>query len=128
MLDILPNIFLYVNDGKTYKSLLYTSKIFHDMMIKTYPSKRYQVYNQMLSLIKLYHNKEWDWNQISCHPSMTMDIIKNNPSFPWKWEYISQNPNLTLDMIKNNKDKKWHVYWLLENNNLNLDLFENFEN
>src|SRR5260221_14457508 len=97
MLDILSYLFKYINDGKTYKSILYSSKLFYDIMIKNYPGKRYQVYNQLWSLIKLYPDKDWDWNDISANNNTTLDIIKNNPDIPWNWSRISTNHNITID-------------------------------
>ena len=32
-LDTIPLIFNYINDGKTYKSILYSSKLFYDISL-----------------------------------------------------------------------------------------------
>src|SRR5438094_149057 len=132
MIDVLSYLFNFINDGKTYKSILYTSKLFYDIMIKNYPIKRYQVYNQLWSLIKLYPDKPWiwsnisinknltmnmikenldkqlDWYSISRKSNITMDIIKEYPDKPWDWSGISSNPNITMNIIKKNPDKPWN--------------------
>jgi hypothetical protein len=78
----------------------------------------------------------WNWDCISCHPDLTVDVIDTintsrahipwsavNLSFKnrsltvdfvrrhidweWNWNYLSMNPSFTLDNIKNNPDIPW---------------------
>src|SRR5258708_32582482 len=128
MLDIIPNIFNYVTDGKTYKSILYSSKLFYDIMIKYYPYKRYQVYNQLWSLIKLYPDSSWDWDEISANINTTIDIINNDINYPLEWSFISRNTNITMDIIKNN-NYPWDFNSLSYNKNLTIDfIIDNINN
>src|SRR5258708_39529406 len=117
MLDILPLIINYVNDGKTYKSILYSSKLFYDIMLNHYPTKRYTVYNQLWSLINLYPDKNWNWCGISCNSNTTINIIKKNFDKPWDWCYMSTNPNIPLSFVKENPDKPWDWYGVSRNPN-----------
>ena len=40
----------------------------------------------MLSkIINLIKPELLDWNVLSRHPDINMDIIKNNPDKPWNW-------------------------------------------
>jgi hypothetical protein len=61
IIDVIPNIFKFIEDGKTYKNILYSSSLFYHLMMIHYPSKRYSLYNQLLSLVKLYPNIIWHW-------------------------------------------------------------------
>lgn len=148
--DVYTVIFNYVNDGKTYKSILYSSKTLYDIMVLHYPQKRYQVYNQLWSLIELYPDKPWDWSQISANPSttidiinkhatiiawywssismnksITMDIIKQHIHYPWNWTTVSQNPNLTIEMIREYPDKMWCWSTISKNKAITMDMIKN---
>ena len=37
---------------------------------------------------------------ISCHPSVTIDVIEKHPEFPWNIEGLSENPNLTPEFVQ----------------------------
>lgn len=78
VIDVIPNIFKYVNDGLTYKSILFSSKTFYTLMTTHYKDKRYEVYNPLLTLIKLYPEKDWHWGRISKNPCISMDFITKN--------------------------------------------------
>jgi len=43
----------------------------------------------------------FDWYAISRNENITMNDIKDCPSFPWKYEGISENPNITIQFIEN---------------------------
>lgn len=75
VIDVIPNIFKYVHDGLTYKSILFSSATFHHLMTTHYKNKRYEVYNPLLTLIKLYPEKDWHWGRISKNPCISMDFI-----------------------------------------------------
>ena len=36
-----------------------------------------------------------------------MDFILNNSDKQWDWEELSKNPNITMDIIEKNIDKPW---------------------
>jgi hypothetical protein len=60
-------------------------------------------------------NSPWNWNIISHHPNITMEIIANNPDRDWNWKKVSKNPNLSLTFIKNNLDKPWNWGFICKN-------------
>src|SRR5690606_1029208 len=43
---------------------------------------------------------DWDWEELSCHHNVTMDIITSHPHLPWDWDYVWLNPNMTWDYIQ----------------------------
>src|SRR5258708_37119595 len=106
MLDVLSLIFNYVNDGKTYKSILYSSKLFYDIMTYYHSRKRYQVYNQLWSIINFYPDEQWNWNSITSNKNTTINIIKTNKI--WNLDALSSNPNITIDFIKEHLDRNWN--------------------
>lgn len=147
VVDVLSIIFDYIVDGFTYKSILYASKTFNHVMTHYYPSKRYQVYNQLWSLVKLYPNEAWDWPGISSNALITMNIIKKNPDNPWYIMCFGKNPNITVEyakeyangvvmnlsenksvtmnMITNNPTIPWHWGCVSRNPNLTMEMIEN---
>ena len=44
---------------------------------------------------------------ISFNPTVTPEIVENNPNWPWNWGGMSKNPNLTKEFVLKNKDKTW---------------------
>lgn len=58
-------------------------------------------------LVRKYPTKAWDWQWVSAHPNVTIDLVEANPDLPWNYGGLSDNPNITWDFIKNNLDKDW---------------------
>jgi len=73
---------------------------------------------------------EWEWSNISSNPSITLDMVLDNPELPWNyakltanrsitWEMIqittlpwvlpefSKNPNLRWDIVRDNPQIEW---------------------
>lgn len=48
-----------------------------------------------------------NYDQISCHNSITPSIIEQNPFFEWDFEALSYNQNITIDFIKKYKHREW---------------------
>lgn len=67
--------------------------------------------------IQLFHKnkKDLDWEAISKHPNITMQIIKGNSMFPWNVDGMSLNPNITSKFIALNPGVKWNYMLLSEN-------------
>ena len=141
MLDIIPLIFNYINDGKTYKSILYSSKLFYDIMLQHYPLNRYILYNKLwnwdfisihpsltMDIIKKNLDRPWNWSFISQHQNITMDIIKNNINYPWDWMGVSCNPNLTIEIIIENSDKYWNWHIISFNKNIKMSMLKEVYN
>ena len=55
-------------------------------------------------------DKNWNWEEISRNPNITMKFINDNPDKPWEWYFISENPNITMKDILDNPDKPWNWY------------------
>ena len=59
-----------------------------------------KIFNPLWELIKMFPDKNWDWDYISCNPNITFDIIINNlyKNATWNWKGISSN-NFGADQI-----------------------------
>lgn len=74
-----------------------------DLQGKSYTVRSTISADSNLSLEILLHNVDHlVWQLVSENPSITTDIIEQNPNLPWRWDGISLNPNLTVKFIKNN--------------------------
>ena len=74
-----------------------------DLQEKSYAARLRISADSNLSLEILLHNIDHlIWQLVSENPSITTDIIEQNPNLPWRWDGISLNPNLTIKFIKNN--------------------------
>ena len=65
-----------------------------------------------------------EWGGISSHPSITWDIIQQNPDKPWNWRGISQNPNITWNIIQQNPDKPWDWRGISRNPNISWEIIQ----
>jgi hypothetical protein len=63
-------------------------------------------------------NYEWDWDAISEHKNMTMDIIKQNFGLPWDTDGMSRNPNLTVNFIKEHPHLNWNYTSIMLNDGI----------
>ena len=63
----------------------------------------------------------WNWDNISEHPSVTMEYIIANPKLPWVWECVSMNPNVTMDHINSHPDLPWNWECVSMNPNLTME-------
>ncbi len=59
-------------------------------------------------------------DEISGHPNITLDIIKENPDYPWYWRSVTTNPNITWEMIQDHPEFPWEISCYAENPNLDL--------
>lgn len=99
MLDILPNIFQHIDDGYTYRNIIYASKTFHDIMVCHYPSKRYDVYNQATSMMNRLPHVQWHH----------INYVVKNPSYDWDWKYLSHTTDISMIMLYDYLPWDWKI-------------------
>jgi hypothetical protein len=63
---------------------------------------------------------ELAWGLLSCHPNITFQEIMFNIHLPWKARYVSANPNVTIDTVKNNPNYNWNWTRLSDNPSMTL--------
>ena len=105
MNDIWNNIASHISDGITWKSFIFSCKLFYGFNTQ---SQIDRFSNHLLTLLKLFPDEEWNWYGISQNPNITWGIVFNNANKPWKWGGISRNPNITWSIITNNANKPWN--------------------
>ena len=49
----------------------------------------------------------WDWDAISEHQNVTLDMIVEHIDFPWKWKIISENKNIYFEHIQHYPNLPW---------------------
>ena len=47
--------------------------------------------NHLYILLKLYPDKDWDWDEVSCNPNITWENVRDNPNQNWSWYKVSYN-------------------------------------
>ena len=105
----------HINTGSTWKAWIFTCKSFNAMNSQKQIDR---FSNHLLTLLKLYPDKEWSWFWLSENPNITWDIVQKNPQIPWDWYWLSTNPNITWDIVQANPDKKWSWIGLSRNPNI----------
>ena len=89
--DILTLIFSNVTTGSTYKFVVTVCKFWNKIMITKFPKKYLELTNHLLTLLKLFPNKNWNWTYLSGNPNITFEIVKSNHNKNWNWSYLSRN-------------------------------------
>jgi hypothetical protein len=68
--------------------------------------------------------KPWNWNWLSCNPSITWKNVEENFDKPWDWDWLSGNPSITWTIVEANPDKPWDWYGLSCNSNITWEIVE----
>lgn len=61
------------------------------------------------------------WTELSKHPSVTWNIIQNNPELPWEETFMVANPNISLDIIQKLVEKSHIDCLILTNPSLTIE-------
>ena len=64
------------------------------------------------------NNNLWDWNNLSSHPNVTWEFIKQHIDLNWNWYLMLFNPNITLEIIESNPSIPWNLNGVLCNPNI----------
>lgn len=52
--------------------------------------------------------ENWDYEKLSLNPNITWDIVQANLDKPWNFKNLAKNPNITFDIVKNNPQYNWN--------------------
>ena len=88
--DILFNIFRFIDDGFTYKSVIFTCKDWKRIIDTSYSSMKNELTNHLQTLLLKYPEKQWNWTCISSNPNITIEFIEKYLDKPWDWSSISR--------------------------------------
>src|SRR5438552_157711 len=92
--DCIQNIliqFIKICSGLDYKNIIIVCKDFYDFYKLDHITYVRKFSNHLLTLLKLFPDKDWDWGGISHNPNITWDVIQDNPDKEWDWNGISCN-------------------------------------
>lgn len=99
--------------------------------------------NDLLILLALYPNEQWDWDWISANPliypknldkieirskfliknpNITWNFIQNHPEIDWNKEDFRYNPNLTWEIITQNDHINWDYNYLSSHPNITWEI------
>jgi hypothetical protein len=109
--EVIAEITSHVTHPKTYKQLLLSCKVLYEANHSV--DRRNSMCNHLWTLINIFPNESWDWNEVYSNPNTTManidSMIQKNPNIAiWNnpaivvWNAICANPNVTMDYIKQN--------------------------
>ena len=120
--ELIEYIFSFTDTGSTFKKILLTCKRWYTLQTKVFPKGKSMFSNHLITLLKFFPHKPWNWQGISCNPNITWDLIYANPDKPWNWYKISSNPKITWDIINTNPDKPWDWVKISFNPNITWDI------
>jgi hypothetical protein len=109
----------------------------------------YEPKNDLIELLQLFPDADWDYDKVSCNELITLDFVKSNPDKPWNWYNLSctipekdikENPDLlwvqtlkpipvqhdlkSFDFIKKNLNKKWDWYSISKHSMITWEIVE----
>lgn len=102
-----------VTDWRVFKETPITVEL-----IKKYPQIGWNMsaVSRIIDWKDIVKNPDMRWHSDKYkNPSLTLDIIINNPNYPWDFDSISANPNLTWDFVLSRPREKWNLYYLHKN-------------
>lgn len=80
--------------------------------------------NHLVTLLKLYPDKLWNWQRLSCNLNITWEFVQAHLDWLWDWKWLSKNPNITWEIIhKSNRIGKGYLGTILVRNKLFLHYF-----
>lgn len=98
---------------------------FHELIPKIVFEQSPMNKNVLTELLKMFPDKEWDWDYLSMNPNISLEDIDNNPNCNWKYRFISNNPNITLQYVLDNINKNWDWQSLSSNPGITLQDINN---
>lgn len=73
-----------------------------------------------------YPSAPWDWNSVSCNPSISFQYILNHPELPWNPRYVSRNKSITELDVRDHPYFNWDREILCENPNISLQFMNDY--
>ena len=76
-----------------------------------------------MTMIEAHSDKPWDWNRVSLHMKLTVDLLTQYRDKPWDFYSMSKwNPSITLELVLATPDLPWNYEWLSFNKCLTKDM------
>ena len=70
----------------------------------------------------------WDFNYLSIHPNLDLEIVSKFRHKPWNWSYISYHPRLSPEQLDKYQDLPITIEGLCSNINITLEYLKKIEN
>jgi hypothetical protein len=83
-----------------------------------------------LNIVKNNKNKEWNWGKLSKYLKINIEDVLENNDLPWNWNKLSKNTYLTIGMkcIIKYPHLPWNWYYLSESPNITIDFIKKYSN
>jgi hypothetical protein len=63
---------------------------------------------ELVRHINRFHgNVAWDWNSLSVHPSVNLQVLKSLRDKPWNWSLLTKNRKFVWMWVQEFPDKAW---------------------
>ena len=93
-IDVLGYIFSFIKKGSEYKSCLFTCKLWMTIIKEIHPNADIKMCNHLLTLLKLFPHKNWDYDRLSRNPNMTLDYVLKHPKRGWTYTAAAKYVNV----------------------------------
>lgn len=84
--------------------------------------------NDLIKLLKIFPNKNWNYEELSRNPNITLKYVMENKNKPWNWRELVKNSGITINDLLSYPEQPWFMDSMLDNPNLTmayvLDRFE----
>lgn len=61
--------------------------------------------NDLVKLLEAFPDENWDWDELSCNPNITIEYIESHPEYKWDYNYLFANPNINIDYVLENIER-----------------------
>lgn len=62
---------------------------------------------ELVRHIDRFRGVVWNWNSLSVHPSVNLQVLKNLRDKPWNWSLLTKNPKFVWMWVQEFPDKAW---------------------
>ena len=97
-IEMIEIVFSFCPNGSTWKSIRSVSKQWNIISFKYNTPMIDKFTNHLATLLKLFPNKNWNYNYLSANPNITWDIVQNSniPSKITTMNFLSFMPEISL--------------------------------
>jgi hypothetical protein len=62
---------------------------------------------ELVRHINRFQEVSWNWNSLSLHPSVNLQVLKKLRDKPWNWYLLTHNPKFVWMWVQEFPDSKW---------------------
>lgn len=112
--------------GSLYKNLIFLNKRLNKIGQIHWNDAVDLLSNHLMTLILMYPDVSWDWNQLSKNPNITFEHVKTHLNWRWNGISLSNNPNITYEITESYSVIYWDYGYLQKIRVQHLILLKNY--